>query len=118
MASATAFAERARQIGVSEEFATLLKEAGFGTYGALAFAVPQNATQQDEQPFLNFLKRINGDVDLSEIETACMRRLFYESHTLALSDLKQRVEAGPDQAQQVRKPKGARRSPNGDNLYS
>ncbi|CAJ1439404.1 unnamed protein product, partial [Effrenium voratum] len=57
----------------------------------------------DEEVFVAFLKRVNGGADPTQIQVARMRRLFYESHTLALSDLKQRVESGPDPAQQTRR---------------
>ena len=108
MASATldskaAFEQRARQVGVEEAFLTALKAAGFDTFGSLAFAVPHSPTRQDEEVFVAFLKRVNGGADPTQIQVACMRRLFYESHTLALSDLKQRVESGPDPAQQTRR---------------
>ena len=108
MASATldskaAFEQRARQVGVEEVVLTALKAAGFDTFGSLAFAVPHSPTRQDEEVFVAFLKRVNGGADPTQIQVACMRRLFYESHTLALSDLKQRVESGPDPAQQTRR---------------
>ena len=108
MASATldskaAFEQRACQVGVEEAFLTALKAAGFDTFGSLAFAVPHSQTRQDEEVFVAFLKRVNGGADPTQIQVACMRRLFYESHTLALSDLKQRVESGPDPAQQTRR---------------
>ncbi|CAJ1406642.1 unnamed protein product [Effrenium voratum] len=58
-----------------------------------ASAISQLAAREtfrvQEEPQDCVIHRLSGVVHIV--------RLFYESHTLALSDLKQRVEAGPDQ---------------------
>ena len=59
----------------------------------------QNATDEPLRQFLTTLL----EEEPSNDQLAALRRLFFESHTMALTDVRQRVEASPDPALAVRK---------------
>lgn len=107
MASATleseaTFAERASVIGLEDAVIDALKAAGFGTYGAFAFATAYTPQSQDETPFKDFITRILG-AEPADSVLSRLRRLFFESHSLALQDLRTRVESTSDSPMPTRK---------------
>lgn len=60
------------------------------TFGRYAFAIPPQ--QSDETPLVAFLTNLLGEAP-EEDQLACLRRLYFEPHTLAMTDVRQRVEA-------------------------
>ena len=94
--SVAEFKRRASALGVTEAHLNALVGAGFDTFGKYAFAVPYVPGAADEKPLVDLLKKTFGGVDPKDSELACLRRLFWESHALALADLKQRQEHGSD----------------------
>ena len=56
----------------------------------------------DEAPLRQFLTDLLEEEPVAE-QMACLRRLFFESHTMALTDARQRVEASPDPSVATRK---------------
>ena len=100
--SEAAFAARAESVGLEGWIINKLKEKKFGTFGKLAFAFsysPQNAT---EEPLRQFAMTVL-DEEPSSDQFAALRRLFCESHTMALTEVRQRVESSPDPALATRR---------------
>ena len=100
--SEAAFAARAEHMGLDRWIIEKFRQKKFGTFGKLAFAFtysPQNATDEPLRQFLTTLL----EEEPSNDQLAALRRLFFESHTMALTDVRQRVEASPDPALAVRK---------------
>ena len=100
--SEAAFKERAGQIGVEEKYIEKFVEKRFAAFGKYAFAVVYSPHHTDETPLRRFLADLLEE-EPSLDQLACMRRLFFESHTMALTDARQRVEASPDPSVATRK---------------
>eukprot|EP00435_Cladocopium_sp_Y103_P018873 s3690_g4.t1 len=100
--SEAAFIDRAEQMGVERWIINKFKAKKFAMFGKLAFAfayAPQNA---DDTPLKNFLGTLLEEPP-SEDQLATLRRLFFEAHTMALTDVRHRAEATPDPSQATRK---------------
>lgn len=83
-------------MGLEKWIIEKFKEKKFGMFGKLAFPFtysPQNATDEPLRQFLTTLL----DEEPSNDQLAALRRLFFESHTMALTGVRQRVESSPDQ---------------------
>lgn len=93
--SAVEFERRAKALGVDDIVIQTLKAENVDTYGKFAFSVAYAPGAADETPLLQMITRVAGDPP-PPAQAAAMRRLFWESHTLALADLKQRSEHGSD----------------------
>ena len=68
-----------------------LKAGGVDTYGALAFICAYVPGQGNENVLFDAAKDVIGR-DLTNPEKIIVRRLFFESHTMAIADMKQRFE--------------------------
>eukprot|EP00435_Cladocopium_sp_Y103_P049944 s2858_g15.t1 len=100
--SEAAFKERATQIGVDEKYIQKFVDKRFASFGKYGFAVVYSPHHADDAPLRQFL------LDLLEEEPtldqlSCMRRLFFESHAMSLTDARQRVEAAPEPGTAVKK---------------
>ena len=100
--SVAAFRERAKQIGVEDRYIEKFEAKKFAAFGRYAFAVVYSPQHTDETPLINFLNELLEEHPTPD-QLACMRRLFFESHSMALTDVRQRVEASPDPAAATRK---------------
>ena len=89
--SSVAFRQRALQCQISEDHVARLQDDGIRTFAQYAFCCTYSPGGSDEKPLLD---RIEGAIGAkpSAAEVANFRRLFYESHALALNDLKTRLE--------------------------
>lgn len=94
MDSSAAFGERAIQVGVSQDHLTSLINKGLDTYGAFAFISSFQPGGVDETPFVRAIYAALEvpQNSLTEVQLSAFRRLYYESHTLALGDLRSRLE--------------------------
>ena len=101
--SEVTFRERAGQIGLDKAVVDQLVTKKLGTYGKLAFAVAYSPHQADDKPLRDLLTSITGVDPPADDQLSALRRLFFESHTMALSDVRQRVESSPDPAAATRK---------------
>eukprot|EP00435_Cladocopium_sp_Y103_P009154 s2122_g2.t1 len=100
--SEAAFKERAAQIGVEKHFIDKFVEKKFAAFGRYAFAIVYSPHSTDERPLRQFLvEMLEEEPSLDQM--SCLRRLFFESHTMALTDARQRVEASPDPSIATRK---------------
>ena len=89
--SKPAFKARALEIGMETQFFDDLAAAHVDTFGKMAFVCAANPTSGDDKPLkaaTNSLINRNPD----EAEILILRRLWFESHTIALADMKARVE--------------------------
>ena len=100
--STAAFADRAEQIGVERWILEKLQAKKFATFGKLAFAFSHAPQSSDDTRLRNFVTNMLEEAPTEE-QLATLRRLFFEAHTMALMDVRQRTEANPDPAQAVRK---------------
>lgn len=95
MDSAAAFKERAKVLGISPEAITKLSDAKLATFGQFAFLSSFQPGSTDEQPFVDSLTKVLGTTPEAP-ELACWRRLYYECHTAAMSELRCRLERKED----------------------
>ncbi len=93
--SPAVFRQRTEELGLGE-FLERLTELGWATHGNFSFAVasgPGGAV--DDERFVKTVVRpvfrLDADAELPPA-TAALRRLFFESHTLAVSELRSRTE--------------------------
>ena len=92
--SKAAFLERCKRIEMTEATIDTLKNAGFDTFGSLGFAVCANPQALEESQVTKFISD-TFPAGLGPKQSACIRRLLFESQALSLQDLKARVEPPP-----------------------
>ena len=100
--SEAAFKDRASQIGIEDRFIDKFVEKNFASFGRYGFCVVYSTNNADEGPLRRFLAQLLEEEPEAD-QMACLRRLYFESHTMALTDARQRVEASPDPAMATRK---------------
>ena len=100
--SEAAFKDRASQVGIEDRYIEKFVAKNFASFGRYAFCVVYAANSADEAPLRRFLQELLEE-DPEPDQMACLRRLYFESHTMALTDARQRVEASPDPAMATRK---------------
>ena len=93
--STAAFEDRAKAFGVESWLLDKLREQHLNTFGSFAFSVARNPQVQNDKPFVDFMQAL-AETELEPNQMAVLRRLFFESHTLALADVRMRVESSPD----------------------
>jgi hypothetical protein len=89
--SNAAFNSRARAIGLSDEIIQAINAGGIATFGTFAFCCPYVPGQPDEEPFKIAMTTLLGR-EATLGESAGLRRLYYESHAMALSEMKSKVD--------------------------
>ncbi len=89
--SAASFKARMRDLGLPQAHQDAFDGRNVKTFAAFAFISPYQPNSQDEKPFVDALTDILGLApgDHSPI----YRRLFYESHTMAIQDLRVRLDS-------------------------
>ena len=100
--SEAAFRDRAEKMGIEKWVIDKFHEKRFGTFGKLAFAFPYTPQSSDDAPLKTFIGNMLEE-EPSQDQLAGLRRLFFEAHTLALTDVRLRTEASPDPSQATRK---------------
>ena len=89
------FKRRALQLGVTQANIEAVVAAGFKTFGQYAFSVPYQPGSADESPLVDLLTTcLTREPDAGQL--SCLRRLFWESHGLAVRDLRLRQEHGAE----------------------
>lgn len=89
--SKASFQKRALEIGLDQAFIEALEAGGVSSYGSLAFVSSYTPGQQDDSPLFISLARVIGR-QLNHTETIHMRRLYFESSTLTVAELNNRVQ--------------------------
>ena len=95
--SEAAFRDRAEQIGVEGRYIDKFVNKNFASFGRYAFCVVYSPQHTDETPLRRFLADPLEEEPEPD-QMAILRRLFFEAHTMTLTDARQRVEAQPDPA--------------------
>jgi len=96
--SVAVFRDRCRGVGLPASAVSLLEAAGIDSLAKFAFATAAQPGSGDETAFSTFLSTTLGEPNLAPGLLACARRLWYESHAVALSDIKLRTEATDETA--------------------
>lgn len=91
MESKAAFTSRAAEIGIAQAVIEKLEGANVATFGQYAFIAPNNPSSSDEKEFKDSIEAIM-EREVTPGEMVGFRRLWYESHAIAMSDLRNRVE--------------------------
>lgn len=89
--SEAVFRARALQVGLSSTDLDTIVAAGVKTFSTLAFACSYTPGSSDDSSFVTLVNRLFG-VDPGIGVTSVMRRLHLESHTMALQDVRARLE--------------------------
>ena len=87
---------RALEVGAPADFVEALKDAGIGTYGQMAFVCSSDLSASDDITLLQEIATLLNR-ELLATEKILIRRLWFESRTLCISELKARVERGDDE---------------------
>ena len=94
--SQAVFSARGLQIGFSQVTMDLFKAANVDTMGKLAYACAFQPGSPDETPLLDLATKILTGIPTTD-QMAIFRRLYYESHTVALVDMRSRVDSTGDE---------------------
>ena len=89
--SEAAFQARALEVGISSADLTALKNGGINSYSRFAFCCAYQPGSGNEDVLFNYLEEILTERP-SGASASNYRRLFFESHALALKDLQSRLE--------------------------
>ena len=93
--SEASFKSRVLELGISEAHYNLLAGRNVKTFAGFAFVSAYQPNSQDEKPFVDALTDLLGAPPGDRLPV--YRRLFYESHTLAIQDLRTRLESRDSQ---------------------
>ncbi|OLP75471.1 hypothetical protein AK812_SmicGene44722 [Symbiodinium microadriaticum] len=95
-----AFEARAREVGLADDDIAALTGTGITSLARLAFAT----VQPGAQPTNEQVRELFGTRVVNAGVIAATKRLIFESHTLVVADLKQKVEKGDDPTSQKLNP--------------
>ena len=93
--SEASFKSRVLELGISQAHYDALAARNVKTFAGFAFVSAYQPNSQDEKPFVDALSDILGAPPGDMLPV--FRRLFYESHTLAIQDLRTRLESRDNQ---------------------
>eukprot|EP00439_Symbiodinium_sp_Y106_P059741 s4249_g8.t1 len=96
--SRAAFESRATEVGLAADDIAALTGSGITSLARLAFA----AVQPGAQPSNDQVRELFGARSVNAGVVAATKRLIFESHTLVVADLTQKVEKGDDPTQRSR----------------
>ena len=86
-----AFKSRAAEVGMEDAFVEKFKNGGIETLGSLAFSSDATPTSNSEDKFKAALEGLIGEA-IEGAQMIRLRRLWFESHALVLSDIRSRTE--------------------------
>ena len=89
--SEAVFAARATAMGLAAELLAELQRRGWKTFGTFAFSCSYVPGHADDASFMEGVI-VPVLADKTHASAATLRRLFFESYTLAAADLKSRIE--------------------------
>lgn len=89
--SEAAFKARAREVGIDENELNLLKAGGINSFSRFAFCSAYQPGGNNEDLLFTHLENVLGHKP-ENADAANYRRLFFESHAMALKDLQSRME--------------------------
>ena len=85
------FAARAAQMGVPNSIIQQLKAANISTMGSYAFCCSYQPGSHDESPLVDIITQVTGGPPSIGLMSQ-LRRLFFESHTVAIVDMRSRTD--------------------------
>ena len=88
--SAASFKSRMKELGLPQPHIDAFEARQVRTYATFAFISPYQPNSADETPFVDAIKNIIGADPGDYLPT--YRRLFYESHTMAIQDLRLKLD--------------------------
>ena len=97
MDSTASFKERALRLGLPEAAINRLVDSKLATSGQFAFISSFQPGSADEKPLVEAITKILTEAP-SATELASWRRLYFECHTAAMTDLRTRLERKDDEA--------------------
>ena len=100
--SVAAFRARAKQFGFEDRYIARFEARNFAAVGRYAFAIVYSPLHTDEALLIDFLTDVLGGRPGAD-QLACLRWLFFESHSKAVTDVRMRIEPSPDPAASTRK---------------
>lgn len=89
--SKAVFKSRALEVGIEEADLDLLEAGNVSTFGQFAFVCPFAPGSTDESPLVDALSAILGTAP-PPAKMIAFRRLYYESHAIAVSEMKSKLE--------------------------
>jgi hypothetical protein len=95
--SEASFVTRAKAIGFPDNLIQKLLDAGINSAAKLAFSCNYTPQSGDDKPLEDMITAANGGVAITLGQMSCLRRMFFEAHTLVMADLKTQVEKTDDQ---------------------
>lgn len=96
MESTASFKSRASEIGMSGDLISRLIDGGVDTFGKLAYICSVSPTSGDDGPLKEALTSIlTGGIVLTPQEMILMRRLWFESYTLTVTELTNKLQRNP-----------------------
>ena len=90
------FLDRASKLGATRDEIQNLQQLGYDAFGKLAFSTNYTPGQQDDFAFLKLAADITGQDPAPMPRLPIVRRLFFESYTLAAADMQMRLERKDD----------------------
>lgn len=90
--SSAVFTARAIEIGLNDDEVRQLSALNLDTFGKFAFSCNYVPGQSDEAPLLRLVGRVCGETPPPEDRVPLVRRLYFESYTLAAADLRSRLD--------------------------
>ena len=100
--SAASFKARMKDLGLPQTHQDLFEARTVKTFAAFAFISPYQPSSLDEKPFVDALTDILGAAPGDHLPT--YRRLFYESHTMAIQDLRLRLDINEQEPRKLAMP--------------
>ena len=92
------FQARAKDVGLSQTEVDNLKRIGYATFAKLAFSSSYVPGQADEGPLKMLAAEVTGIDPCPPVRLALVRRLVFESYTLAAADLRMKISRTSDDA--------------------
>lgn len=94
MESQANFKSRANDIGMPSDLSEKLVSAGIDSFSKLAYVCAANPTSGDDTKLQEALEKLLGE-SLTPVQMICVRQLWFESYTLAMTELEERVKKTP-----------------------
>ena len=97
MESVASFKARAFEIGMEDTLVQRLTDAGIDTFGKLAYICSVSPTSGDDRPLKDALQQlIAGGDQLTPQELILIRRLWFESYTLTVTEIQNKMQKNPN----------------------
>ena len=94
MESKASFAERAKEIGISDDTLTKLVTAGLDSFSKLAYVCAANPSSGDDSKLKAAIEELLGE-DVTPVAMISFRQLWFEAYTIAMTELEERVKKTP-----------------------